>query len=567
MSRRLRLLLVEDSEDDALLVTRELARNGFDLVSHRVWTEPALVAALDETWDLAISDFQMPAFDGLQAFEILHREAPDLPVIFVSGVLGEDRAVEAMRVGARDYIVKGNLARLGSAVRRELADADERRRRIEAERALAIEERRFRSIFESASVGIVEIDVSAARQLIEAARAQGLKGREWLRTQTAVVDQAGAEVRVVTANQAALTMLSAITANDVLRTFVRAISPDTRSSLWHDLLDSIASRISSFEREVEVDLGGGRTAHLLVTGRLSPDLADLHNVVLSLLDLAERRRLESQMRASQRMESVGRLAGGIAHDFNNVLAVITTSASFLADELHETTGREDLVAIQDAAKRAAALTHQLLAFSRRQPQHPRVLDLNEIVRSLDRMLRRVIGEDIKLSLMLDDDLGRTRADPSQIEQILLNLLVNAREAMPLGGKVSIETANVELGADYGTSKAAEVPSGSYVLIAVTDSGSGMDEDTRSRVFEPFFTTKPAGTGTGLGLATVYGIVKQSNGFVWVYSEPGHGTTFKIYLPRIEEEVTTTSHDKGAKPDSLPRGSEVVLLVEDEAGVR
>ena len=281
-------------------------------------------------------------------------------------------------------------------------------------------------------------------------------------------------------------------------------------------------------------------------------------------DLTEREQLEAQLRQAQKMEAVGRLAGGVAHDFNNLLTTILGYSELLIQQRHEDAELvRELEEIRAAGERAAALTRQLLAFSRRQVLQPKVLDLNAVVTDFERMLRRLIGEDVELASRLDPRLGRVEADPGQLEQVIMNLAVNARDAMPQGGKLTIETANVELSEAYAAER-ADVDPGPYVLLAISDTGTGMDEQTKSRLFEPFFTTKEAGKGTGLGLATAYGIVKQSGGHIAVYSELGRGTTFKVYLPRIEAAVERSSE---IETGPLPRGSETVLLVEDEVGVR
>jgi PAS domain S-box-containing protein len=285
-----------------------------------------------------------------------------------------------------------------------------------------------------------------------------------------------------------------------------------------------------------------------------------------LKDIGERRHLEEQLRQSQKMDAIGRLAGGIAHDFNNLLTVITGRAQLIISRLRpEEPIHRDATLVRTTADRAAALTQQLLAFSRKQVLQPQVLDLNTVVTGMEPMLGRLIGEDIDLAVIPAAGLGRVKADPSQIEQVIVNLVVNARDAMPEGGRLTVETSDVELDAAYASCHFS-VPAGAYVMLAVTDTGLGMDEQTRSRVFEPFFTTKDPGKGTGLGLATVYGIVKQSGGDIQLYSECGRGTSFKIYLPRVAEAATAPDQTR-ATPAAVPRGDETVLLVEDQPEVR
>jgi two-component system cell cycle sensor histidine kinase/response regulator CckA len=282
-------------------------------------------------------------------------------------------------------------------------------------------------------------------------------------------------------------------------------------------------------------------------------------------DITERKRLETQFFQSQKMETIGRLAGGIAHDFNNLLTVIKGYTQLSLSHIQEGDPcRENIEEIKAAAERAAELTNQLLTFSRRQILDMKVLDLNTIVRGLEKMTGRIIGEDIEMVTVLDDHLGRVKTDPSQIEQVILNLVVNARDAMPAGGKLAIETANVVLDETYARTHIGVAP-GSYVMLSVSDTGCGMSPEIKELIFEPFFTTKEEGKGTGLGLSTIYGIVKQSGGNIWVYSEPGRGTTFKVYLPRVEEE--TDALPVQDHTDHLPKGNETVLLVEDDPSLR
>jgi PAS domain S-box-containing protein len=315
----------------------------------------------------------------------------------------------------------------------------------------------------------------------------------------------------------------------------------------------------------------GTTFPALIHERfLRDDEGQIIGIRSAIQDITERKlpedqmnSLKEQLRQSQKMEAIGRLAGGIAHDFNNLLTIIKGYSQLSLLKLKENDPLwGNIQEIDKATQRAADLASQLLAFSRHQILDPKVLDLNVHLTNLEKMVRRIIGEDIELAILLTDDLGRIKIDPGQLEQTILNLAVNAREAMPSGGKLTIETANVELDEGYAHAHISVSP-GRYVLLSITDSGIGIPQEIKEKIFEPFFTTKK--NGTGLGLSTVYGIVKQSGGNIWVYSEPGHGTTFKIYLPRVDEELDILQRRQ--ETDSLPRGSETVLLVEDEQSVR
>jgi signal transduction histidine kinase/CheY-like chemotaxis protein len=319
---------------------------------------------------------------------------------------------------------------------------------------------------------------------------------------------------------------------------------------------------------------GVEIAHRLADGDLTVDIRTGRNdetgaLLKAMREMADRLRqakgLEAQLRQAQKLETVGHLAGGVAHDFNNILTVINGHAQM--GQLLARNGadlRPHFVAIEQAGNRAAGLTRQLLAFSRKQVMNVQLLDLSVLVGDLKKMLTRLIGEDIELVTSLVDGVGKVKADPVQIEQIVLNLAVNARDAMPSGGRLTIETRDVELDESYPRRHPGAIP-GRYVMLAVTDTGVGMNAEVRERIFEPFFTTKEVGKGTGLGLSTVYGIVKQSHGDILAYSEPGRGTTFKVYLPRVEDGVASIPQTPAST--ELLRGDEIILLVEDEAPVR
>jgi two-component system cell cycle sensor histidine kinase/response regulator CckA len=345
------------------------------------------------------------------------------------------------------------------------------------------------------------------------------------------------------------------------------IHPDDRAAAVESLQNHLEGRTPVHEAEYRMLTKDKQYKWILDKGRIvKRDPGGCPSRMTGThTDITTRKELEEQLIKAQKMEAIGILAGGLAHDYNNLLTAIMGYSEIMMMGLR----KEDpfysyLNEIIKATNRGASLTNQLLAFSRKQIMQPRVINLNGVVIDMDRMLRRLIGEDIDLSTFIDQDLGLVKADPGQIEQILMNLAVNARDAMPNGGKLTVETANVYLDEVYARSHVGVTP-GPYVMLAVSDNGMGMDAETISRVFEPFFTTKETGKGTGLGLATVFGIVKQSGGHIWPYSESGRGTTFKIYLPRIEESLEEPK-PKAAVPTSL-EGQETILVVEDDAPLR
>jgi PAS domain S-box-containing protein len=362
----------------------------------------------------------------------------------------------------------------------------------------------------------------------------------------------------------AFTRITGYSREEVLGKNPRVVKSDKQDSefyrrLWTTILkgENWHGEITNCRKD-----GSHYTEEMHIAPVRSPQ-GEITHFIATKEDISERKRLEDHLRQSQKMEAIGRLAGGVAHDFNNLLTVITGYGQLLRARLDP----KDLNLLDEVLKasdRAASLTRQLLAFSRRQILTPQVFDLNSVVANTETMLRRLIGEDIELTTVLEPKLGHVKADPGQIEQVIMNLAVNARDAMPQGGKLTIETANINLDESYARTRTGVAP-GPYVMLVVSDTGVGLDAETLGYVFEPFFTTKEKGKGTGLGLATVYGIVKQSSGSIWAYSEPGRGTSFKIYLPRFN--APATKDERTFAPPASAGGSETILVVEDEGGVR
>jgi two-component system cell cycle sensor histidine kinase/response regulator CckA len=373
------------------------------------------------------------------------------------------------------------------------------------------------------------------------------------------------EHRFVLANDAFCTFFK-IRREDLIGNSVFSSLPEALAeTLMRDEKRVLETGVESQTEDVVPDWQGQE--HILITKKSRfIDKDGNRQIVLVWHDITEYKRLEAQFLQSQKMEAIGVLAGGVAHDFNNLLNVINGYSEMVLEALEQDNPvRRDIEQIREAGDRAATLTSQLLAFGRKQILQPKYVDLNHIITEMGAMLRRLIGEDIDFDARTFPDLGLIYADPVKIQQVVMNLAVNARDAMPRGGKLTLETANVDFDRDYLKAHSPAAP-GAYIMLAISDSGMGMDPETQTHIFEPFFTTKEKGKGSGLGLANVYGIVKQSNGFIWVYSEPGKGTTFKIYFPRVEGRVNSgaVSQSESGEPES---GSETILLVEDEKAVR
>jgi PAS domain S-box-containing protein len=445
----------------------------------------------------------------------------------------EDVAVEAMKAGAADYLSKANLTveTLERTIRHALALHAEERQRWHVEAALRASEERFRALVENSSDAMLLID---------------------------------GDGRVTYLSTSSERHLGWTPGQMVGRSIFDFINPGDRDLLGTRIADTRGHRGRTFVAQLRFHHADGSWRIIEVVG--VNRLADpaVTGIVVNVRDITERRRLEEQLRQAQKMEAVGELAGGVAHDFNNLLTGILGYCHLMLEEIPaEHPLRPDLHEIQSAGERAASLTRQLLAFSRRQMLQPQVVDINMLISQLEKLLRRLISADVELVMSLAPDLQPVTVDPASVEQILVNLAVNARDAMAAGGRLTIETANVELDEAYAMNHVT-MNSGRYVMLAVADTGEGMDAATRARVFEPFFTTKEQGKGSGLGLATVYGIVKQSGGYIWVYSEPGHGTVFKVYLPPTPASLVARLAEGG---DGDLTGWETVLLVEDEDAIR
>jgi two-component system cell cycle sensor histidine kinase/response regulator CckA len=528
MSIPLRVLIVEDSEPDMQLTVRELQRGGFDPVVEWVANAKSFAAALDQqSWEVILSDCSMPSFSAQAALEICQARNLDVPFIIVSGSIGEEAAVSLMKAGAHDYVMKDKMARLTPVINRELRDARGRAARRHAE----ANQSRLAAILE------------ATTDFVATAT------RDW---KPLFINRAGRKMLGLTLtedrNVQHLNLMDIYPAwaAELIRS--QAIPAVLRHGVW----SGETALKSAADKEVPV-------SQVILAHRSSAGVVEFLSTIAR--DLTAHKRLESQYRQAQKMEAVGRLAGGVAHDFNNLLtAILGYSELMMRGLAPQDPFHEGLTEIHKAGQRAAALTQQLLAFSRKLVLEPRVLDLNAVVADIDRMLRRLIGEDIEFSTVLAPALRPVRTDPGQMDQVILNLAVNARDAMPQGGKLTIETENIDLEEDYHDLKA-----GTYTMLACSDTGCGMDDNVKSHLFEPFFTTKEQGKGTGLGLATVFGIVKQSGGHVAVYSEPGQGATFKIYLPSVAESAEPVKREPAMAPAGT--GSETILIVEDEAPLR
>ena len=530
-SGQIRILHLEDNARDAELIKHRLLAGGIAAEIRLATSREEFEEALDRGgFDLVLCDYNLPGYDGISALQLARDVCPDASVIMISGSVGEDEAVKCLQSGATDYLLKQRLDRLVPAVSRALKDAEDRRSRMRTEEALQERERRLSSIFDAVADMLFYLEVEAP----------------------------GA-YRIVSVNPA-FVATTGLQGERIIGQPFDAVFPTPEVSMAHFAQAIRERRVARWEETVDLP-SGRRTGEVSVTPVFDDDGRCTH-LVGAVHDITNRRQLEAQLRQAQKMESVGQLAGGIAHDFNNLLTVINGLAELVLEKAHEQNldGVDaDLAEIRRAGERAAGLTRQLLAFSRKQIMRPQVMNLSAVVSDMAKMLHRLLGEDVELTIAATVP-AFVHADRGQVEQVIANLAVNARDAMPQGGSLSIDV-NTETIGDDGSTIAER---GMLVTLAVSDTGTGMDEDTRRQIFEPFFTTKGAGKGTGLGLSTVYGIVKQSNGYIRVDSEVGRGTRFTIHLPQVEDAGSAQT------PESTPAeggGTETVLIVEDVIGVR
>jgi two-component system cell cycle sensor histidine kinase/response regulator CckA len=532
----LRILIVEDSEEDELLLVSALQAGGFEVVHTRVQTADGMRAALlEQTWDVVVSDYTMPAFSGIEALAVLKATGIDVPLIISSGTITEDMAVEALKAGAADFVLKGRLARLVPAIDREIRQAVGRRQRVLVEGVLSETTERMQFALESAGVGTWEAELASGKA-----------------TWSPILEK--------------LHGLPVGGFGGTIEAFIACIHPEDRQQVLERISQSQRDR-TSVQLEYRTIWPDGLIHWVAGMGRtLYDEMGMPIRAAGASFDITARKNLEEQVRQSQKMEAIGSLAAGIAHDFNNLLMIMSGYCELLADRLQgDMENTAELTEIQRAASSATTLTRQLLAFSRRQILAPQALNLNSILIDSQKMMRRLVEENVQINLRLAEHLSPINIDAGQVEQVLLNLVVNARDAMPNGGVVTMETSNVVIDEAYAGGH-VDVQPGPHVLLSVRDTGHGIPADVKARLFEPFFTTKERGRGTGLGLATVYGIVKQSGGHIVVDSEAGVGTAFTIYFPAAVGAVVSIAAAAKKAPATLA-GDETILIVEDDESLR
>ena len=531
MIHPLNVLVVEDNPRDAEMLARELKRSGFNCNSTRAETEEQFLAALKESPDLILSDFSLPQFNGLQAFLLMQQSGKEIPFILISGTVGEDVAVEAMRLGVADYLLKDRLERLGSAVTRALELSRMRAMHSEAQTKLRIQERAI----QAASQGIIITDALQTNCPIIYAN----HGFELI-SGYSVADSIGKNCH-----------------------FLQGIDTDAKA------IDSIRDAIAD-ESAVSVEMLNYRKDGSAFWNKFSitpvrNDAGIVTHFVGVQIDVTAQRSMEEQLRQSQKMDAIGQLSGEIAHEFNNLLTVISGYTELLLAPVTETESSwKYLTEIQTASDRAAYLTRRLLAFGHRDVRTPESINLNFAVTDTAKFISRLLGDEFEVDVVLYQNLGQTWADLGQVSQVLINLVLNARDSMDSNGRITIRTDRLILKEPRMT-RSGKRAAGNYVLLSVTDTGCGMNHSVVDRIFEPFFTTKSAGRGTGLGLSIVQGIVSQSEGFIDVVSVEGEGSTFHIALPEFVQQ--TKGLQAPCDTQVTRTGNATILLVEDDASLR
>lgn len=531
MDKPIRILILEDNDDDTALLTLELSKIGFEVEIRKAKSKDEFLAEIENyAPDLILADYHLPQFNALDALGIVNDLNCDAALILVTGSQSEETAVECINFGAADYLLKFNLTRLSSAIRNALEKRESERARQQAMKELKASEERYRNFLENAA------------DIIQGSTLDG---------------------KIVYVNRAWRETLGYDEQEIEKLNILDIIHPDDRER-FSKIRQRVFQGEASGHFEIRFVSKNGRV--LTVEGS-SNGVFENGRVVATrgiYRDITERKLLEEQLRQAQKMEAVGQLAGSVAHDFNNLLTAILGYTDLSLNKVHQSEPlRENLEEIKKAGLRAVALTKQLLTFSRKRNLQTRVFDLNQTIEDLYQMLSRLIGENIELKRVLCSRIAGVKADPDQVTQILMNLAINARDAMPQGGQLTIETKNVYLKDDF--SQRHPTVSGHFVLLSVTDTGIGIDEKIKDRIFEPFFTTKEPGKGTGLGLSTVYGIVRQSGGVIEVESEIGKGTTFKIFLPQADPPSENIAHDVDLNRSK--QSKQTILVVDDEDIVR
>ena len=533
----LRVLYLEDDEQDRQLAAAAMAAAGLNCSFVYAKTEAEFHAAIEqERFDLILSDFSLPSYSGMAALTTAKRRHPEVPFLLISGTIGEQRAVESLKAGAIDYILKDRLERLPGAVQRALREAAAIRERKRAEFSLRESEARFRQLAENINQVFWIADLGLSQFLYISPAFEKI----WGRTCQSVYDQP--------------------------KSFFEAIHPEDRPRVLADLQGPEPSKAYDQQYRIVHTDGAVRWIHALGFP-VRNESGQVYRLAGLAEDVTARRQLEAQLRQAQKMDAIGQLAAGVAHDFNNLLAVMRGNAELVlmgASEPDQQT-LECLQEILAASERAANLTRQLLMFSRKQTIQPQALNLNEVIANLTKMLKRIIGEHINLRCHYAQTDAWVQADSGMMEQVLVNLVVNARDAMPQGGCLEVSTTAVAVDQLRAQANPDSRP-GQFICLSVSDNGTGIAPEHLPRVFEPFFTTKEVGKGSGLGLATVYGIVRQHQGWVEVASRQGQGATFSIFLPALPAPAGAVA--SGPTPEApLRGGSETILLVEDELAVR